>query len=173
MTVNFSNNQAQSGVGGVGGAGGSGTGGSGGTGNGGGGSGGNATGGTGGAGGEGGTGIGGGIFNAVTGTLTINPRLGAKKGSKQAKATDVITANLAASASGGLAGAGGGATGGIGIVPGGNGTATPGQPGAADLFSVGVGGGIATFGTTHIDNTLITGNHASTNDPNVDGTITP
>ena len=58
-------------------------------------------------GGAGGIGSGGGIFNATTGTLTINPRLGAKKGSKQAKATDVITTNIAASASGGQAGAGG------------------------------------------------------------------
>jgi hypothetical protein len=172
--VNFSNNQAHSGVGGVGGAGGSATGGAGNPGVGNlGGSGGNATGGTGGAGGEGATGTGGGIFNAVTGTLTIKPRLGASKSSKQAKATDVITANLAASASGGLAGAGGGATAGIGISPGVNGTATPGQPGAAELFSVGIGGGIATFGTADIDNTLITGNNASTNDPNVEGTITP
>ena len=53
------------------------------------------------------------------------------------------------------------------------GTATPGQSGATDLFSVGIGGGIATFGTAHVDNTTITGNHASTNDDNVDGMITP
>ena len=36
---------------------------------------------------------------------------------------------------------------------------------------VGVGGGIATFGTALIDNTTITGNTASTNDNDVDGTI--
>ncbi len=104
--------------------------------------------------------------DATPGTLTINPRLGAKKGSKQAKATDFITGNIAASASGGQAGAGGGAT------AAGNGTATPGQPGATGLFGVGIGGGVATFGTAKADNTTITGNHASTNDNDVDGTIT-
>jgi hypothetical protein len=109
----------------------------------------------------------------VTGDLTIKPRLGASKRSKQAKATDVITANLAPSVSGGLAGAGGGAAAGIGSAPGGNDTATTGQPGATDLFSVGIGGGIATFGTANIDDTMITGNQASTNDPDVDGTFTP
>jgi hypothetical protein len=88
-----------------------------------------------------------------------------KKGSKQAKATDVITANIAASASGGQAGAGGGATAGS------NGTAIPGQPGATDLFSVGIGGGIATFGTAPVDNTTISGNQASTSAPNVDGNL--
>ena len=136
--------------------------------------GGSATGGTGGDGGEGASGVGGGIFNATTGTLTLKPRLGAKKGSKQAKATDVITTNQALAASGGQAGAGGGATAGAGRSPFGvNGVATPGQPGVTDLFSVGVGGGIATFGTANVDNTTITGNHASTNDNDVDGTITP
>ena len=39
----------------------------------------------------------------------LEPRLGAKKGSKQAKATDVITTNKALAASGGTAGAGGSA----------------------------------------------------------------
>jgi hypothetical protein len=177
VTVNFSNNQALSGTGGVGGIGGHATGGSGGSGNNGnvgnfGGSGGNATGGTGGAGGEGGIGTGGGIFNAATGTLAIKPRLGTSTGSKQGKATDVITANLATSASGGLAGAGGGATAGFGQLPGVNGIATLGQGGATDLFSVGIGGGVATFGTTIADNTTITGNHASTSDNDVEGIIT-
>ena len=68
---------------------------------------------------------------------------------------------------GGAAGIGGGATAGSG------GTATPGQSGTTDLFSVGIGGGVATFGTAHADNTTITGNLASTNDNDVDGTITP
>ncbi len=172
VTVNLSNNTAQSGFGGVGGVGGSALGGTGGNGDPGR-TGGNATGGTGGAGGEGATGAGGGIFNATTGNLTLKPRLGAKKGSKQAKSTDTITTNNALSASGGLAGAGGGATAGTGQIPGDDGTATAGQSGATDLFSVGIGGGVATFGTFHADNTTITGNHASTNDDNVDGTITP
>jgi hypothetical protein len=39
-------------------------------------------------------------------------------------------------------------------------------------LSVGVGGGIATFGTANVDNTSIFGNQASTNDPNDDGTLT-
>ncbi len=179
MTVNFSGKQAKSGSGGLGGNGGVADGGTGGTGNAGaagglGGNGGNAFGGNGGDGGEGGIAEGGGIFNATTGTLVLKPRLGAKKGSKQAKATDVITGNLALSASGGLAGAGGAATAGLGRpLNGVNGTATAGQPGATDLLSVGVGGGVATFGTANADNTSITGNHASTNDNDVDGTITP
>ena len=117
---------------------------------------------------------GGGIFNAITATLTIKPRHGAKKGSKQAKATDVITANLAPSRLGRAGGAGGSATGGLGKRPGGNGTrATPGQPGATEIFSVGIGGGIATFGTAIRRQYDITGNQASTTDPDVDGTITP
>ena len=119
------------------------------------------------------SGVGGGIFNATTGTLTLKPRLGAKKGSSQAKATDVITTNQALAATGGHAGAGGTATGGLGRPAQGfnglNGVATPGQPGVTDLFSAGVGGGIATFGTAFVDNTTISGNQASTSDPNVDG----
>ena len=46
-----------------------------------------------------------------------------------------------------------------------------GQNGTVDTFTVGVGGGIATFGNTTIDNVTITGNTASTNDNDVDGTI--
>jgi hypothetical protein len=104
----------------------------------------------------------------------LEPRLGAKKGSKQAKATDVITTNKALAASGGTAGAGGSATAGSGgAVFGSDASATPGQPGATDLFSVGIGGGVATFGITHVDDTIITGNNASTNFNDVDGTITP
>jgi hypothetical protein len=45
-----------------------------------------------------------------------------------------------------------------------------GAPGAAGFN--GVGGGIATFGTAIIDNTIITDNTASTNDNDVDGTLT-
>ena len=104
---------------------------------------------------------------------TINPRLGAKKGSKQAKATDQITGNQAFDS--------------------GAGTARPREqrrhrPGwerptartepswwartvRSITFTVGVGGGIATFGNTTIDNANITGNHADTNDNDVDGTI--
>jgi hypothetical protein len=165
VTVTFTSNQAASGNGGNGGAGGAATGG---------GAQGSAPGGDGGDGGEGARGVGGGIFNATTATLTLQPRLGAKKGSKQARANDVITANQALAGSGGQGGAGGGATAGGGISPFGiNGVATSGQPGANNPFSVGVGGGLANFGTAHVDNTIITGNHASTNDPNVDGTTNP
>jgi hypothetical protein len=164
-----------SGTGGAGGVGGNATGGAGGTG-----SilptvGGNATGGNGGDGGEGASGLGGGIFNATTGTLTLKPRLGAVPGSAQAQATDVITTNQALAATGGEAGAGGTATGGLGrstqTFKGTNGVATPGQPGVTDLFSVGVGGGIATFGTAVVDNTTISGNQATTSDPNIDGKL--
>ncbi len=163
VTVTFTSNQAASGTGGTGGAGAAATGGL---------EGGGATGGDGGDGGEGASGVGGGIFNATNGTLTLKPELGAKKGSKQAHAIDVITTNNALAGSGGQAGAGGGATAGGGNSPFGvNGAANAGQPGATDLFSAGVGGGVGTFGTADFDNTTITGNHASTNDNNVDGHI--
>ena len=92
VTVNFTNNQARGGVGGNGGSGRNTKGGNGGNGATGG-KGGNTLGGDGGNGGESGIGEGGGIVVDVSGTLTIDPRLGAKKGSKQAKATDQITTN--------------------------------------------------------------------------------
>ena len=61
---------------------------------------------------------------------------------------------------------------GLGGSPSGaDGTVLPGQNGTGDTFTVGVGGGIATFGNTTIDNTSITGNTPSTNDNDVDGTI--
>jgi hypothetical protein len=168
VTLDVTSNQAVSGTGGTGGAGGSATGGDGGdtgiavipS------AGGNATGGNGGNSGEGASGAGGGIFNATTGTLTLKPELGAKKGTKQAKATDVITTNQALAATGGQAGAGGSAT-----AP--HGVATLGQPGVTGLFSAGVGGGLATIPLAHVDNTTIKGNHASTNDNDVDGPTGP
>ncbi len=164
MTVTFTANQAASGTGGLGSAGGEATGGTGG---------GGAAGGDGGNGGEGASGVGGGIFNATTGTLTLKPELGAKKGSKQAHATDVVTTDQALAGSGGQAGAGGGATAGAGTSPFGvNGAANPGQAGVTGLSSVGVGGGLANFGTANVDNTTIKGNHASTNDNDLDGTTT-
>ena len=51
------------------------------------------------------------------------------------------------------------------------GHATPGNNGSVDTFSVGIGGGIAIIGTAVIDNTTISGNHATTADPDVDGTF--
>jgi hypothetical protein len=169
VTVNFTGNQAVSGIGGPGGLGGNATGESGGKGNPGA-HGGNATGGNGGDGGEGGIAQGGGIEDTSSGTLVIAPRKGANKGSKQAKSTDVITANQALSATAGAAGQGGVATPGIGgFLGGGLGTAVQGQPGAFDPLSVGIGGGVAIGGNATIDNTSITGNHASTNFDDVEG----
>ena len=68
--------------------------------------GGNATGGTGGDGGFSSFGIGGGIHNANNASLVINPRLHARKGSSQSKATDLITSNQALAATGGAPGTG-------------------------------------------------------------------
>ena len=134
--------------------------------------GGSAVGGNGGNGGESGIGIGGGVFVANTGTFTLKPRLGAKKGSKQASATDVITTNQANAGSAGSAGLAGSATLGAAGTPGGiSGKATPGSNGSVDTFRVGIGGGIAIIGTAVIDNTTISGNTATTADPDVDGTF--
>ena len=139
-------------------------------------SGGEAFGGTGDNSGEGGVGIGGGLANLAAGTLAINPQLGAPKKSKQAKATDLISGNQADSAPAASAGDGGTATGG----PGGTGSTNglvgltfPGLGGtAANSSSEGIGGGAAfiTGGSATLDNTTITGNHASTSDDNVFGT---
>jgi hypothetical protein len=126
----------------------------------------------GGNGGESGFSLGGGVFVDSSGTLTINPRQGARKGSKQAQATDQITGNDAFDSGAGSPGHAGSVT----IAPGGTvggaaGELFLGQNGTVDTFTSGVGGGIATFGNTTIDNTNITGNFASTNDSNTDGTI--
>ena len=174
ITVNFSANQANGSSGGQGGDGGQAVGGNGGDGAVGG-AGGNAFSGAGGSGGSGGGGSGGGIDNDTGGVLTINPRLGAKKGSKQAKATSLVTTNQANL---GQAGAGG-ARGNINVVatggsPGGTaGQTVLGNPGTAGLIGTGLGGGLdlEAGGTATIDNTTITGNTASTNDNNVDGTF--
>jgi hypothetical protein len=178
VTLNVTSNKAVSGHGGHGGQGGSVQGGHGGngvttstlvTG----GRGGNANGGNGGNGGTGGIGQGGGIDNVSTGTLTIKPRQGAKKGSSQSKATNTITANQALASSGGLAGdvgasqvpgPGGAHNGSFGLL-------NPGIPGVTELFSVGIGGGLVNLGTATIDNTTITGNTATTNDNDVEGTF--
>ena len=103
----------------------------------------------------------------TSGTLTIAPRLGTKKGSKQSKATDTITANQANGGPAGLGGAGGGAAGGQGQAPGGTaGQAFPGTPGVAGVAGAGIGGGLELFPGGHvtIDNTNITGNTASTSE---------
>ena len=117
--------------------------------------GGKATGGTGGDGGFSSFGIGGGIHNANNASLVINPRLHAKKGSSQSKATDLITSNQALLATGGAPGTGGSATAGTGGSPNGaNGTATHGANGAAHPLSIGAGGGIFTVATATIDFTI-------------------
>ena len=171
VTVNFTSNQVRGGFGGMGGNGRDAKGGNGGNGVAGG-TGGNTLGGDGGNGGESGIGEGGGILVDVSGTLTMNPRLGAKKGSKQSKATGQITGNQAFESSAGSPGHAGAVGIGLGGTPSGaNGTVLAGQNGTTDTFTVGIGGGIATFGNTTIDNVSITGNHADTNDNDVDGTI--
>ena len=171
--MNFTNNQANGGIGGMGGRGGFGQGGNGG--NGGlGGSGGSGTGGNGGNGGVGGSGLGGGIFNQTTGTLTIQPRLGAKKGSKQSKATDTITGNQANRGLGGAVGSGEARK----PAREEHRAASQALPslataGTAGVSGVGVGGGLDLLpgGTVVIDDTTITGNQASTSDNDVSGTF--
>jgi hypothetical protein len=117
----------------------------------------------------GGAGLGGAVFNnAVGASLTIDPRLGAKKGSRQAKATDVITSNQANSGLGGAGGQGGEAFEGIGGQPNGVvGSATQGftKPDAA--AGSGIGGGVVQNPTVTIKNTTITGNTASTSNNDV------
>jgi hypothetical protein len=175
VTLSVINNQAEGASGGKGGKGGNEISGQGGnaitTGNGG--HGGDIVNSSGGNGGVGGTGIGGGLFDANTGTLVIKPRLGAKKGSSQAKATDTITLNDAGFALGATGGAVGIPVLGIGGTPNGHfGTViSNGTVGTKGSNGVGVGGGIAIIGTATIDDTNITGNHASNNDDDVDGTF--
>ena len=106
----------------------------------------------------------------LSGNLTLNPRLGARKGSKQAKATDLITANqafdrLARRARRGTRPSAGGTP----ILV--RGRRHPGQNGSIDTFAVGAGGGIANVGTATIDNTTISGNSASTSNDDVLGPI--
>jgi hypothetical protein len=159
VTVNFGANQAQCAPGGRGGAGAKGTGGDAGS------KAGDAAGGDGGPGGASGSGLGGGIFNAKNATLMIDPRLGARKGSQQASATNTITGNKSNRGIGGPAGAGGAATAGKGVagkVP--DGTAKPGKVGVGAVAGTGIGGGLERIpgSSVTIANTNITGNSAST-----------
>ena len=65
-------------------------------------------------------------------------------------------------------------TAGTGGTPNGpNGTATQGTNGVAHPLSIGAGGGIFTVATATVDFTTIIGNTASSQDNDVDGTITP
>jgi hypothetical protein len=174
--VNFTANQISGGGGGNGGSGASGTGGAGGdgTGGGGGGAGGNGAEGTGGNGGNGGLATGGGIGKDYGGIITIKPRLGAKKRSKQSRAMNLITANLANGSAPGSGGMKGDATAGRRGGPGGTaGSILPGSPGVNGAAGAGIGGGLdlGPAGMSVIDNTTITGNHASTSNDDVAGSF--
>ncbi len=175
ITVNLVANQASGGTGGAGGQGGLGAGGDGGDGFSGG-NGGSALGGDGGNGNNGGNGEGGAVFNDPSSTLTINPTKGAKKGSKQSKATDLVTANHALGGFAGAAGPAGQPHVGIGRAPGGaDGTEFLGKAGSPGSGGTGAGGGLylSSGGTATIDNANITGNQASTSDNDVFGTFMP
>jgi hypothetical protein len=109
--------------------------------------------------------LGGAIFNALTASLTIDPRLGAKKGSRQSKATDVITANQANRGLGGKGGLGGTGFGGLGGQPNGAiGLFLNGTTGADGAPGTGLGGGLVQSPTMAvvIKNITITGNTALT-----------
>ena len=103
--------------------------------------------------------------------LTLAPREGARKGSRQAKATDTITANLAILGFAGPGGFAGGATPGQGGPNSSAGTATAGTPGPQGSPGVGLGGGLDRLSAADvfITNTSITGNKASTADDDTSG----
>ena len=173
--MNFTANQAAGGSGGRGGVGAEGRGGKGGNGALGG-NGGNGFAGKGGNGGLGGNGLGGAINNLPTGVLTIAPRLHAKKRSKQSKATNLITANQASAGLGGAGAAAGIPVAGSGGIPGGvPGQTFPASSGTAGQPGTGIGGGLNLIagGTVVIDDTMVTGNHATTNNDDVFGTFNP
>jgi hypothetical protein len=119
--------------------------------------------------------VGGGIFNAANASLTIDPRLAAKKRSQQSKATNTITGNQAKNGLGGAGGQGGDAFEGVGGRSGTGkpnglvGTATQGTAGANGVSGAGIGGGLdrLTGSDATISNTNITGNNASTADNDV------
>ena len=174
VTVSFRANEVAGNNGGDGGDGGSGFGGKGGNGASGG-NGGDGSAGNGGAGGFGSGGEGGAIANFAGGNLTIKPRLGAKKGSKQSRATNLITANQAIAGPGAPGGAAGQAGGGLGGASGGAaGLAHPGNPGPNELAGAGIGGGLylSNGGTVSIDDTTVTANTATTSHSDVSGTFT-
>jgi hypothetical protein len=110
------------------------------------------------------------IFNTRNAIVTIDPRLGAKKGSPQSRATDLITANAANRGLGGAGGQGGGGFAGLGGQPNGvSGTARPGASGAGGTAGSGLGGGLVQSPTNSvaIKNTRIAGNTASTSNNDV------
>jgi hypothetical protein len=86
-------------------------------------------------------------------SLKIDPRLGARKGTRQSRATGTITGNRATGGLGAPGGTGGGASRG-----------SAGMPGADGVSGTGVGGGLSRFknGSVTLANTNINGNNAST-----------
>jgi hypothetical protein len=170
ITVNFKGNQANGGAGGHGRAGEISLGGKGGDGTQGG-NGGGSDGGSAGHGGNGGNGSGGGVWAGSTGNLTLAPRMGVTKGSKQFRATNSITANQANRGTGGAGGPIGGATIGKGGSPNGSPGANffagiAGVDGASGSISgggvVSIPGSVATF-----VNTKIKGNGTTSSDNDV------
>jgi hypothetical protein len=133
--ITVSANQANGGTGDVGGNGGDGAGGS-----------------PGGDGGFGGSGFGDAIFDASAAALTISPRLGAKKGSQQSRATNNITANQAVGGRAGAGGTGGEGESGEGGTPNGlAGGAGTGQSGVSGVSGTGTGGGLARLSDSNFD----------------------
>jgi hypothetical protein len=117
--------------------------------------------------------MGGGIWSVADATLVIDPRAGVSKGSRQARAKDLIIANQANRGLGGEAGPGGSAVGGNGGSPNGapgNGVQA-GAPGASGDPGSGVAGGLGVFPSKNITiaSTTITGNSASSGDDNTGG----
>ena len=112
-------------------------------------------------------------FNVPGATLVIAPRLGALPGSKQSKATNTITGNQATAGPAGAGGAGGSAFAGAGGSMAARGGVIPGKAGKAGTAGMGIGGGLDLIAGGHatIDNTTVTGNHASTSDNDVAGTF--
>jgi hypothetical protein len=96
------------------------------------------------------------------------PRLGARKGSNQSKATNLITMNQANAGKGGTGSAAGVPQAGTGgATNGADGQNLPGTAGHAGVSGTGLGGGSASGGSVMIDNTNVTGNSASTADNDV------
>jgi hypothetical protein len=132
-------------------------------------------GGPGGHGPSGGDGSGGGAFNGAGATLVIAPRRGAKKNSKQAKATGSLSANETIGGDGGSGGPLGLGHGGPGGMPGGSaGEGFPWTAGHLGSPGNGTGGGLYLdpAGSATIQDTTIADNHTSTSNNDVAGTFT-
>ena len=112
-----------------------------------------------------------GLFIKLAERLTsIDPRLGAKKRSPQSKATDSISGNQANRGPGGTGGQGGNGFGGLGGQPNGlRGSELQGATGPNASPGIGVGGGLVENSSNNvaIQNSMIAGNTASTEDNDV------